>query len=241
MWPFRTPGQRIVIAHLTRMRVGYICVAGFNQAGEHVRPVAVLPRQLGRELLAEEGGILSLGAVIETGRGRSHPSPPEVEDYAFDPRRARLQRQLEPVHFWRLLNQVSKTSLRDIFGPDLHNHGATFAATAGFGTHSLGCLPLNAPAHIEVMSNDRVRLQFQTDGHQVSSAVTDVRLFEADHVTPKRNVIQRLNQLMGSGSVVLSVGLGRAIRVGGDDQARHWFQVNNIHLESDPLGAWQRL
>ena len=31
------------------------------------------------------------------------------------------------------------------------------------------------------------------------------------------------------------VGLARAFRAQGDTQSRHWLQVNNIHLEDDPV------
>jgi hypothetical protein len=37
--------------------------------------------------------------------------------------------------------------------------------------------------------------------------------------------------------VILSVGLTRPFRKWGDSEERHWLQVNNIHLEDDPL--WQ--
>jgi hypothetical protein len=36
--------------------------------------------------------------------------------------------------------------------------------------------------------------------------------------------------------VILSVGLTRPFRRDGNDSARHWLQVNNIHLGDDPLG-----
>jgi hypothetical protein len=34
----------------------------------------------------------------------------------------------------------------------------------------------------------------------------------------------------------LAVGLTRPWRKNGDTAQRHWLQVNNIHLEEDPLG-----
>jgi hypothetical protein len=68
--------------------------------------------------------------------------------------------------------------------------------------------------------------------------VTDVRFFEADHSTLKRDVIDDVGQRLSRGvPVVLMVGLARPFRAAGDDRDRHWLQVTGVCLEDRPLGA----
>lgn len=73
-----------------------------------------------------------------------------------------------------------------------------------------------------------------TDGiFDLDLSVTDIRLFEADHKTPKEDVMQRVNKLIQEGSpVVLSVGLSRAFRPTDESPTQHWLQVNNIHVKA---------
>lgn len=70
----------------------------------------------------------------------------------------------------------------------------------------------------------------------VDLSVTDLRLYAKDQKTPRAKVIadvqRRIQQGMG---VILSVGLARAFQVSGDTARRHWLQVNNLHLEDDPV------
>jgi hypothetical protein len=72
----------------------------------------------------------------------------------------------------------------------------------------------------------------------VDLSVNDLRLYEADHRTPRRDLVSSVQQRLKSGvEAILSVGLTRPWQKRGDTAERHWLQVNNIHLEDDPL--WQ--
>jgi hypothetical protein len=67
-------------------------------------------------------------------------------------------------------------------------------------------------------------------------SVTDLRLCEADNKTVREELLGNLQRRIESGvPVIVSVGLARAFRAQGDTQSRHWLQVNNIHLEDDPV------
>lgn len=60
------------------------------------------------------------------------------------------------------------------------------------------------------------------------------RRIEADHKTPKENLIREINARIQDGSpVILSVGLTRPWRHPDDSVERHWLQVNNFHLKDE--------
>ena len=72
----------------------------------------------------------------------------------------------------------------------------------------------------------------------VDLSVTDLRLYEGDGRTPRRDLVQSVQKRLESGvETILSVGLTRPWQKRGDDEERHWLQLNNIHLKDDPL--WQ--
>jgi hypothetical protein len=68
--------------------------------------------------------------------------------------------------------------------------------------------------------------------------VNDLRLYQRDGRTPRRDLFASVEERLKSGvEAILSVGLTRPWQKRSDTAARHWLQVNNIHLEDDPL--WQ--
>jgi hypothetical protein len=70
----------------------------------------------------------------------------------------------------------------------------------------------------------------------VNLAVNDLRLYERDHRTPRRDLVAGMQKRLEAGvEAILSVGLTRPWRKRGDTAERHWLQVNNIHLQDDPL------
>jgi hypothetical protein len=92
--------------------------------------------------------------------------------------------------------------------------------------------------HIEFKEGKgpRVRLETSDGVHEVNLAVTDIRLFRADHVTPHEERIDAVAGRLAAGvGVVLSVGLTRAYAPAPDQNPFHYLQVNNIHLEDDPV------
>jgi hypothetical protein len=70
----------------------------------------------------------------------------------------------------------------------------------------------------------------------VDLSVTDLRLYERDHKTPRRELVANVQRRLEAGvEVILSLGLTRPWRKQNDTAERHWLQVNNIHLKDDPL------
>lgn len=228
--------MRIVVNHLTRMQHGYICVAGIDPTtGKHVRPQPEDDRWR-RPDLVRQGGPFDIASVVDLGRSSYIGRAPELEDYRVRPTNARRQMDLTATEFWELLMRVSCARLREIFGDDLHRQGTSFAVDEGKGKASLGCLLLSRPPALRVTAAHDVRLSFSTALDAPALKVTDLRLYEGNPVTVRREVVQSITRRIADGvTVILSVGLGRPWQKPGDVAPRHWLQVNNIHLEDDPL------
>ena len=220
------------------MQHGYICVAGIDtNTCKHVRPIPESDR-LRRPDLVQRGGPFDIAAVVELGRTSHVGHVPEIEDYRFRPSRAFRGGDLAPAEFWELLRSASRPRLRDIFGEDLQRHGAGFAVEVGQGPASLGCLLLTRPPVLRVTRPDEVRLSFTEDSQGPSLKVTDLRLYQAEQGSVRREVVQGLARRIAQGAgVILSVGLGRPWQKPGEMAERHWLQVNNIHLEDNPVWA----
>mgnify|MGYP005839339089 FL=1 len=237
---FRGRRRQLVINHLTRMEPGRICVAGLDPAtGQHRR--LVLPHQhLKTDTLARYGGPFDIGHVVVCRHGRPKPRPPHVEDYLIPLSQITLQGVVEPAHYWDLLKQVSKTSLREIFGPDLKRLGAaSYGTTAGQGQASLGCLRLRKRPELSLGGRPeypQVRLRF-TDGElQVEAPVNDLRLYGENHYSPlPQQLAAAQERLRTSRGVILSLGLTRAFAATPEQLPVHWLQVNNLHCQEQPL------
>jgi hypothetical protein len=81
-----------------------------------------------------------------------------------------------------------------------------------------------------------VRMVLECLTPSVDLSVTDLRLYERDHKTPRRDLVADVQRRIDAGvEVILSVGLTRPWRKQNDTAERHWLQVNNIHLQDDPL------
>jgi hypothetical protein len=231
--------MQILINHLTRMQPGLICTAGIElETGRHIRPVAGQP--LSRALLASEGGMLELGRVIDLGPTEFCGRVPEIEDRRFSPEQARVVDEACPNRLWELSAEVATDKLRSIFGSDLewHNHSPHYPGTAVIAEHSgirsLGCYWAEQ-AELKIVERNegrKVRLTFVEGDLQFSVAVTDIRCYQADHITPDEPAIADLAQrIAGQARTLVSIGLSRASRYSEDQPMRHWLQVNNIHTK----------
>lgn len=240
--------MKIVVNHLTRMQQGFICVAGIDlETGRHVRPV--LQSQMRTKFLARHGGPFEIGAIVELGWTKRVGQPPEVEDHLFHRGEVRRVADMPSDEFWQLLRQSAETKLVAIFGSDLTQRGhRSYGVDAGRGEISLGCYLLPSRAHIFIQHRDqwrrgRIRIAFQVGDHEFDLGVTDIRLYESDHVTPAEAIVQQTDgRLQTTDGVILSVGLSRPYQGGDAGEPIHWLQVNNIHFADDPcwrLGYYQ--
>ncbi|MCC6125755.1 MAG: hypothetical protein IT426_12385 [Pirellulales bacterium] len=233
--------MRIVINHLTRMHGGHICAAGVDlETRRHVRPVlegAPLPFYL----LSTYGGPFAMARILDLGSPRPAPVPPHVEDHVLVPACVKTIRRACPREFWKLLDELARPALAEIFGDCLRPAGqGAYAAEVGAGQVSLGCLRLRQAAGLffkdDRRGGRRLRIGFNDGLLKVEASVTDLRLFADDHATPNAAAVRAANQgLSHSRGAILCVGLTRPYSPDKKQPERHWLQVNNLHLEDDPL------
>jgi hypothetical protein len=222
----------IVVTDLTRMRDGYICVAGIDLAnGRRVRPVS---GRLGRELLRPNGGPFDIRAVVDLGSCRRVGSKPEVEDVLFVPSNCVDRGDLDPDEFYHLCRSHSHDDLGPI-GPKLTPLGRSLTTLEGLGECSLVLVSSAVIPRVFVNSYNRLRYIHNRD---TELSVTDVRLYAPDLLSPDRRKVSQLQRLLTDcDEVVLSFGLGRPWRRPDDSRRRHYLQLNNIHLNAHP--DWQ--
>ena len=228
--------MQILVNHLTRMKPGYICVAGvdINTLG-HVRPVPCRGK-LSNSLLKTNGGPMDVGAVVDLGLTTDAGRPPEVEDRRFDPQRATWLFDDGPDDFWDSLEEVAQEDLTEIFGPDLELWDESGTVDVGGGSASLGCLKPEGQPWLYIDHRGTVRMVLDHLTPSVDLSVNDLRLYEKDHRTPRRDLVASLQARLEAGvGTILSVGLTRPWQKRGDVAERHWLQVNNIHLRDNPL------
>jgi len=236
--------MKIVVNHLTRIKAGYLCVAGVDvDTGKHVRPV-LAQGPLPVDLLVRYGGPFDVARIVELGAVRPRPDEPHVEDCVIVPSRLRPRGALPAAEFWNLLQGQCKNTLRAIFGDGLVCVGGQSRAVhPGKGEASLGCLrPQHAPS-LQYLAAGRsgkpeVRIAFSDAGMAVNAAVTDIRLYGDDHFTPRRDVVEGVARRIRQGeAVILGVGLTRPFASRQETDPVCWLQVTNVHLGDNP--AWE--
>jgi hypothetical protein len=225
------------------MQQGYICVAGVDiETLKHIRPVLPSTR-LGTNLLARNGGPFDMAVVVDLGKVTPSPQRPEIEDHIFSPASIRKINAFSEKQFWRLLNQMAKRKLLDIFGNHLEMRGKkSCAVDIGKGEASLGCFIPDSQPELYIRSRegkpDQIRIQVNDGRFDLDLGITDIRLYGEDHVTPYKKIVKDVgDRLKKSEEVILSLGLTRPYSTLSGFPPVHWLQVNNIHLESDP--TWQ--
>jgi hypothetical protein len=228
----------MVVNHLTRMDAPRICIAGIQpDTGRHLRPTTGRRNPLTRTLLAEEGGALRLGALIDLGETTANPNPPETEDCLFWPDRMKLLGRLSAKRYLQLLRAHAQPSLSAIFGPALARQGWTYAVDQGQGNSSLGILRSRHTPIVLVDRYGKLRLRLSMKEGPAYLPVTDVRLVERDHTTINLDAVEELNSRMSRGiEPLLMLGLSRAFSKDSDEHERHWLQVNGICMSDRPLG-----
>jgi hypothetical protein len=220
------------------MQPGYFCAAGIDLESEaHVRPVLRRGR-LTTDLLSTNDGPFDIGSVLDLGATTNVGHTPELEDRRFDPADVRWLRDDDPHDYWDALERVARESLGEIFGPALELWDESGTLDVGEGHASLGLLKPEKQPWMYVDHRGTVRLVLDYLLPSVDLSVTDLRVYERDGRTPRRDLVQSLQKRLQAGvETILSVGLTRPWQKRGDSEERHWLQLNNIHLKDDPL--WQ--
>ena len=227
----------LIINHVTRMKPGFICVAGIEpETGKHIRPV-LCQGLLTRNLLRKEGGVFEIGALVDLGPTKDVGCAPEVEDREFCVANLRYKYKLKPDEFWKYVSTTAQNRAKSIFGEELQQRETSRTTEAGAGKASLGILKPARVWHIGVNDFESVRIYLSDGEVHPDLPVTDIRLYARDQKTARHEIVDCLERRLRRAAAVFAVGLSRPWKKDGADAPRHWLQVNNIHLEEDPLGA----
>ena len=131
----------------------------------------------------------------------------------------------------------SRPSLCAIFGPELrHQRDLSCTTSESHGAASLGHLRSTQPPTIFFNFLGRPRASLHENQFESRISIADFRLCRSDHQTPRLKLIAGITSRLRSVPAVLAVGLTRPYQKSPNSPPYHWLQLNNIHLEDDPLG-----
>lgn len=223
--------MKIVVNHLTRLKQGYICVAGLDlETHKHVRPV-LRASLITKAFAAHNGGYFELGGSLDLGRVEYAGCQPQTEDWRFEPARVRRLPSLKPAKFWQLQQSLAQDSLAAIFGPELKQDKKSGVVEEHCGQASLGLLRPSQRPRIFLDGDRGLRLALGDGSFDLDLAVTDLRYYGPDYQTLNQPTIEEAIRRCESGDeLLLSVGLTRLWKKEGECRARHWLQVNNLHF-----------
>jgi hypothetical protein len=225
---------RIIVNHLTRMRSPRICVAGINTASfEHVRPVTPSTDLITRELLRDNDGPFSVGALVDLGDVVPCPKTPQTEDHEFNAMRAERIKDLTDDEYLYVLGKVSDADFQAAFGPDLVTiRPRKLAVPAGCGTQSLAVVHVVEPKLQIIFGKLYLVLASPIPA---AIRITDVRFYEPDE-TIKRGVVKDVNRRLASGVTAYAMlGLAQA-KFDEDGGDVHWLMANGLCLADRPVG-----
>jgi hypothetical protein len=148
-------------------------------------------------------------------------------------------RTLDSDEYLDILDAVSEPDLETAFGPELERRGWKYAVDADHGNTSLAVI--RARRRVDLDIDDRfgkLQLRFNDPDPPTYLGVTDLRFFEADHQTVRRDVVEDVRTRLRRGvGVYVMFGLARAFQAKSDDRYRHWLQVNGLCLEDQAISG----
>lgn len=229
--------MRIIVNHVTRMTSkSRICVAGIHAATlRHVRPVTPPTDLITRTLLRQNGGPFGAGALVDLGTVVARSNPPETEDHEFVIAQAKRIGNLGDDEYLKILNRVSDDDIAAAFGPDLVEvRPRKLAVPAGCGVRSLAVVPVVNPELRIDFKN--LYLMLDSPNTPAKLRVTDVRFYEADHKTIKRDIVDNVSRRLATGvKVYAMLGLARAMP-DEDGSDVHWLMANGLCLVDRAVG-----
>ncbi len=231
----------IVITEVTRMQRGCVCIAGYDQQGQCLRPVLPPPGIHESMLYSSSRLIIFPSAKVEFELTQPTPQPPHTEDIRYDPTAVHfIERQ--PEERWRkMLEKTLSQSVADIFEQPLLTDPGHYVLD-GKGPRSLGTIK---PARIiqvihELSPEDKwqYRLRFE-DGTDAAYRLTITDLAwryycdqqRAQGETPA-HIAASLLHILQTSEVYLRVGLARGWDKFPD---RCYIQLTGIHTFPDYL------
>ena len=218
-----------------------VCFAGFDGAGNCVRPVR--PNGVRRRDLVKQGTpLIYPRGVVELDLSETPVTRPHVEDKMFASNSVKLLRECSDAEFEQGLRNTSFSGVAEMFDGHLE---AGRRVAPGAPTRSLGTL---ADVELEgvAISDSYDRLRFGLDfvdpsGRQyVNYPINDLAFrcygeslidVSADH---RQAEIVAITALTSTRRIYLRLGLARPVQLGEYPEAC-WIQVTGIHTFPDYL------
>lgn len=230
--------RRITITDLTRMQGGFVCVAGYDEAGEAVR--LSRPRVLESDLAQEGQAVVFPTAVVECDVREHQPDPPHTEDYTYGTGSIRLVERLAGPRWSAVLMQALFPTAAALFEqPICHDPGSY--VQDGQGPRSLGTLVPRAIKEVsygqDVSGNWDYRLIFMDEQRWYRLKITDFTwhrycgVLRGSGKEPSA-IATALTAMLKKRQVFLRLGLSRGWKKFPD---RCFLQINGIYTFPDYL------
>jgi Dual OB-containing domain len=231
---------KLVIADLTRMQRGKVCIAGYDRSKRAVRPVLPPPGIPEASLVRDDKAVIFPFALVEFDLLEAQPQPPHTEDVLFDPESPRLVRTVqsrEEVLRWSLFECVE-----DVFGQAVLAGPGHYVLDCQ-GPRSLGTIQPAEVAEVIYAAGDEegtwdYRLSFLDGQNQrFRLKITDLTWhYYCDSLRGEENqpeqIAARLTEKLRASKVYLRIGLARGWRLYPE---RCYLQINGVYTFPDYL------
>ena len=140
----------IVITDVTRMQRGCVCIAGYDQHGQCLRPVLPPPGIHESALYVDSQPVIFPSAKVEFDFTVPTPQPPHTEDIRYVPTSVRFIEKQPEERWHKMLTRTLSPSVQAVLEQPIYaEHG--YYVMDGAGPRS----PLEANAH---RADERLRL-----------------------------------------------------------------------------------
>lgn len=234
---------QLAITDLTRMQRGCVCVAGYDKAGQCIRPVLVPPGIKETSLFATGQPVIFPFAVVEYILAQPRPQPPHTEDHLYDPATVKFVRRVRDEKREQLLQLSLFNDVAAIFEQPIHDERGYYVLE-GVGPRSIGTiLPLDvAEVKYEQDANAKwnYRLRFVDGGGCIYRLkITDLTWHYychslLDETHSPGQIARLLTDQLQNCKVYLRIGLARGW---AEHPGQCYLQVNAIHTFPDYLAG----
>jgi len=235
--------KAIVITDVTRMREGRVCVAGYDDAGNCIRPVLPPPGIHESMLYAHNRPIVFPFAKVAYDFQLPTPEPPHTEDVHYDPNSVRFVRTLDEEQKRDLLERTTFDNVHSIFDMPIEM-GPGFFIYNCQGVRSLGTVRPKAIRKV-IYEQDKwgkwkYRLGFvDGDSKLYWLAITDLTWrYNCDYQrfssATSQKIVSTLTSQLKNTDVFLRIGLARGWEKYPD---RCYLQITSVYTFPDYLNG----
>lgn len=219
----------LIITDVTRMKKPRVCIFGYDEMGNAVRPVAPYPYKgiTERDILDDKGRqVITPFALVKFDFIRPTPQRPHTEDWEVKISDGKLYKKLisnlSEEERKKFLEKILDKSVRDIFGAVIHDKKYI---KPGEGARSLGTIWTNKVSRIDYSVKEsgkyNYRIEFSDGDAVYNLPITDLAFRRyCDYLREKEGlsetaIVANLQGILQKG-VFLRIGLGRPFEEKGN-------------------------